>query len=292
MDVYVLGAGAIGSYYGAIISKSFDGNISLIGRQMFVDSVKQNGLEVTGNINENFKLNVDTKIRLLKKNDLILLTTKVTDSKETMLGIKSQLDKSNSIICLQNGIGSEDIVKQIVNDIGCKVYRAITNFSITFIDYGKIEINGSGYTKIEKSCPTNIFNIFNGLNNQYSENLNYDVWKKNIVNCFMNPLTAIFNCSNEKVTELPIRKEIIMEIKTVLDKEGIIIENEYYNGLFFKKFSKNISSMLNDVRRHKKTEIDYITGPVLSLAKKHNLEVPKNQWAFDKIKEIENSFGQ
>ena len=103
MKIIILGAGAIGSLFGAKLSKS--NNVILIGRKQHVDKINKNGLKITGLENKKYKLTAKTKINKIEKNTLILLTTKVYDNKKAINKIKNLVKKDTIIQCIQNGLG-------------------------------------------------------------------------------------------------------------------------------------------------------------------------------------------
>ena len=92
MKIIILGAGAIGSLYGAMLSKFND--VTLVGRQNHVDAVNKGGLKITGIENDVYKLKAVTEIREIDDNTLILLTTKVHDSKEAIENIKNLIKRT------------------------------------------------------------------------------------------------------------------------------------------------------------------------------------------------------
>ncbi len=82
-------------------------------------------------------------------------------------------------------------------------------------------------------------------------------------------------------------KDILREVKLVLDKEGIMFDKKEYEEICKTKFSENLSSMLQDIRNGRKTEIDYINGAVVKLGQKHNIPTPANKEIVEKIHAIE-----
>ena len=76
--IFVLGAGAVGSSYGALLSRKND--VTLIGRKVHVEAIKTKGLEISGDIQERFFVKAETKIKKIPSDALILLTTKAYDS--------------------------------------------------------------------------------------------------------------------------------------------------------------------------------------------------------------------
>src|SRR3989338_7440629 len=112
MKIIILGAGAIGSIYGAKLSRLND--VLLIAKKEHAAKVNKNGLNVTGIENKNYKLKAATKIGRIENKTLVLLTTKATGSHDAVSGIKNLVKKDTIILCLQNGLYVEDIAKNII----------------------------------------------------------------------------------------------------------------------------------------------------------------------------------
>ena len=146
MKIIILGAGGIGSLVGGFLSKNND--VLLVGRQAHVDEINKNGLEIIGAVNENFKVKAAINIDSINEGDLIILSTKAVDNKATLNKIKNLIHKNNIILCLQNGLGSEDIVKNIVD---CVVIRGVITAGTTFLEPGNIICSNIGNIYIEKS---------------------------------------------------------------------------------------------------------------------------------------------
>jgi len=286
MNYIILGAGAIGSYYGAMLSRQC--NVLLIGRKEHVNAINSQGLKIDGSKKGIFKVKAVTEVEEIKENTVVFLTTKVIDSHNAVLSIKNKVKEDTIIICLQNGYGIEELVRSLVD---CKVLRAVTNQAIIFEEFGRIKISYNGYLKIEKSEESEkiVEDLKQcGLNAEVSKNIEQDVWKKMLVNCVLNPLTAIYGIKNSEVIEHQKEmKGILNEVKLVLDKEGIIFDKEEYKEICKIKFSENLSSMLQDIRNNKKTEIDYINGAVVKLGLKNNIPTPINSALVEKIHALE-----
>src|SRR3989338_5458561 len=112
MSIIIFGAGAIGSLYGAKLSKLND--VLLIGRESHVNAINKNGLATRGMENQNYKLKASAKIDKIDDSSLILLTTKVHGSRNAINSIEDLIRKDTIIMCIQNGLGSENIVKEII----------------------------------------------------------------------------------------------------------------------------------------------------------------------------------
>ncbi len=292
MNIIVLGAGAIGSFYGAKLSKLND--VVLIARKEHTDAINRNGLKIVGLENKTYKVKAAEKISRIEKNTLVILTTKAQDSEKAVKSIKNLVRNDTIILCLQNGLYSENIVKKTVGK-RCLVLRAITNFGAIFLKPRVIDYKSYSFTSIEKSPKSKeIANNFSkcGLNGYVSSDIKYDMWKKLVFNCVLNPLTAILRIENKGICDErlnPLKKLIIDECVKVAEKDGIKFDIDFLNVLNEEfKSSRNISSMQQDMIKGNKTEIDYLNGAVVKLGKKYGVECPVNEAFVNIIKRIEN----
>jgi len=281
MNIIVLGAGAIGSLYGAKLSKLND--VTLVARQKHINKINNDGLKIVG-IEENvYKLKATAKIENIENNTLILLTTKVHDNKKAIDTIKDLIKKDTIILCMQNGLYSENIVKSIVGD-RCLVLRGITNVGATFLEPGKVQFSNLSSTKIENSnISEELAENFDkcGLKCSVSENIKQDIWKKLILNCVLNPVSAILRVENGKIADErlnTLKKSIVDECLKVAEKDDVRFDIDFVKIINDAiKDSRNLSSMHQDVLKGKKTEIDYLNGAVVELGKKYGIKCPVNE---------------
>ena len=78
-----------------------------------------------------------------------------------------------------------------------------------------------------------------------------------------------------------------------MEHEGIHTSPEnllFYVHQVIESTAENISSMLQDIRAQRRTEIDYITGFLLKRARAHGLAVPENARLFELVKRKENEY--
>ena len=293
MRITVLGAGAIGSLYAAKLSKLND--VTLIARKKHANKIKKNGLKITGLENIVYRLKAATKINNIEGNELILLTTKVYDSKNAINGIKNLIKNDTIILCLQNGLYSESIVKKIIKN-KCLVLRAITNFGAAFLKPGVVKYNSHSYTAIEKSRKSKAIaeNFRNcGLNGYVPESIKDEMWKKLILNCVLNPVTSILRVENKGIADErldPLKRLIVDECLKVAKKDASIFKIDFVRNINEAiKNSRNISSMQQDLIKGNTTEIDYLNGAVAMLGKAYGIECPVNEALTSIIREMEKS---
>lgn len=292
--IFVLGAGAIGSVYGALLSKKND--VTLIGNKAHVDILNSRGLSVSGSVNEVFNVKAKNEIIEIPENTLIILTTKAYDSAAAIKGIKKLVKKDTVILILQNGLGNKEVVKSVLgNEI--KILRGVTTMAAEFFKPGEIRF-WSGETIIEGNPTAEaIVEIFNecGLKTSLSNNIEKEVWNKLVVNCVINPLTALLHVRNYKIMAdslKTVRNKIIKECIEVGKAEGITFTSDLEEKIV-KEISNytNYSSMYQDITKGKKTEIDFLNGKIVKLGRKHHIPTPINETLVCFIKFMEEKHG-
>jgi 2-dehydropantoate 2-reductase len=278
--IFILGAGAIGSCYGALLSSNND--VTLIGTQAHVDAVKANGLIIKGDVEGRFPVVIKARISEVPPDSLIILTTKAYDVAEAAENLKPLLRNDTVLLVLQNGLRIKELVHRAVGG-KCEVVRGLVLMAAESLEPGKITF-WKGPTIIEHTkTGEKIKALFekSGLKAEVTADIKKEEWNKLVVNCVINPLTAILKVRNNEigVTSLKeIRHGIIEECSLVAEAEGIHLENSLEAEIDRKiKGYTNYSSMYQDVAKEKKTEISYLNGKIVELGRKHGIRTPVNE---------------
>src|SRR2546430_5906057 len=291
MEIIVRGAGAIGSLYGAKLAAGND--VTLVGRAEHVAAINSHGLRIEGIESQVVRIHAATKIEQIGPEALIILTTKVPDSAAVLRPIAHLVRDDTTILCLQNGIGSERIARAALGDRGV-VLRGITQFGAIFESPGVIQFMARGYTLLERHERSDrIAAVLTaaGLDCRVTANIARDVWHKLVINCVVNPITAILGCEVGAIANPqldPLKELVIAECVAVAESEGVVLEGNFQQEIsdFFRP-SRNIASMLQDLRRGRMTEIDYLNGAVSAAGTRHGLECPVNRALTAIIKAME-----
>ncbi len=280
MQIIVLGAGAIGSLYGAKLAAQND--VTLIGRTDHVREINAHGLQIEGREAQYVRVRAAEKVERIEAGALILLTTKVHATAEALRPIAPLVRDDTTILALQNGLQSERIAQAALGGRGI-VLRGITQFGAIFERPGAIKYMVSGYTLIEENERSPyLAQVLNaaGLDCRISPEIKREVWRKLIFNCVVNPVTAILGCEVGGIAEPGLhrlKQLIIDECLAVARADGVTFENDFMSEIdaVFAP-SHNIASMQQDLCRGRQTEIDYMNGAVAALGAEHGLPCPVN----------------
>lgn len=279
-NIFVLGAGAVGSVIGGLLSKNND--VTLIGNEEQVDAVDSRGLRISGDVDGTFDVQADYQIRELPHETLIFLTTKAYDSERAIRGIRRLLKEDTVIVVLQNGLGNEEIVKCAAGGVA-KVLRGVTTMAAESFKVGEVKY-WKGETIIERDAAAEgLADIMNAssLRTSLSENIEDVVWSKTVVNCVVNPLSAIFRVRNRGIGAqflANVRHMVVRECVQVAAAEAITLPKDLEKTMEREILAyANYSSMCQDIMKGKKTEIDFLNGRIVELGRRHRVPTPMNE---------------
>ena len=291
MEIIVLGAGAIGSLYGAKLAAAND--VILIGRPDHAAAINSRGLRMEGLESEVVRIRAAAAVTQINANALILLTTKVAATAAALQPIVPLIRDDTTILCLQNGLGSEEIVRTALRGDGV-VLRGITQFGAIFETPGTIKYMAAGYTVIEQHPRSDgIADALTaaGLHCRISPNIVAEVWHKTVLNCVVNPITAMLGCEVGGIAQPGLdrlKQLVIDECVAVAVTQGITFDVDFMreiNETFAP--SRNIASMRQDLQRGRLTEIDYMNNAVATLAAEQAVPCPVNRALTAIIKAME-----
>ncbi len=304
MKIAVVGAGAMGCLFSAYLSKSKEEIWLLDKNKETAAKLNESGISVEG-INGNWQAKIKTTANVTEigKADLIIIFVKSFNTKQAVEQIKPLLGQDTKILTLQNGMGNIEIISEIAGED--RVIAGVTNEGATLIASGKIRHCGRGETiigTIDGKTPSQmrtIREIFNkvGFETKMTRDIKSLIWSKLIINVGINALTAITRLANGKLTEFEGTKRILRDAVT----EATRIAKRKRIKLIFddplakveavcESTSSNLSSMLQDILRKKRTEIDFINGVIVRLGQELGISVPTNKLLVDLIKTIESSY--
>ena len=304
MKIVIVGPGAIGCLLAAFLSKPKQDLWILDYNKDRAAKINQAGISLTGISGEWLsKPKVSADIKDIGIADLLIICVKSYDTKAAITRAKALAGENTSVLTLQNGIGNIEIISEVIGPD--KVIGGVTNLGATLVDVGKTKHAGKGETiigRIDGKMTVqmrSIREIFNktGLETRISKDIKGLLWSKLITNVGINALTAITRLNNGKLTEFEGTRKIMREAVT---EAARIVKRKRIKLIYDDPLAKveavceatsgNISSMLQDVLRKKRTEIDFINGVIVRLGQELGISVPANTMLVDLVKTIESSY--
>ncbi len=320
MRAAIYGAGSLGTILGAYISRN-GGEIELINRnKAHVEALQKNGATVTGTVNFNQAVKAYTPDMMSGKYDILFLMTKQQQNREVVTFLKDYLAEDGVIVTLQNGLPELEIAEIVGENrvLGCTVAWGATMKdpgvceltseadSLTF-SLGSVSAVRNPHFEEVKALLEKMGKV------EIDENFIGTRWSKLLINASFSGMSAVCGTTfGEAAKYKPSRRIVQALIKECIDvcaAAGIRIEPVQgkdivklldYKGPVKKAVSLFIipiairkhallkASMLQDIEKGKKTEVDSINGAVSATGRKIGFPTPYNDKVVEIIHKIEN----
>jgi 2-dehydropantoate 2-reductase len=283
MDVVVFGAGSLGSLVGGLLAREHD--VTLVGRSDHVTAVRETGLSVGGEFEFTAYPDATTDGSDLAA-DLVVVTVKSFDV-ETAAGTLSTGDFGTAIP-LTNGMGAE---ATLAEHLGCPVLAGTATYGAVLERPGRVDCTGVGEVVLgdreggESTDARETGEAFRtaGIETTVAEDMPRRLWEKLAVNAGINAVTALARVENGALLSGPANELVraaARETARIARAEDVRLSNREAVAAVEEvatATADNASSMYQDVRGERRTEVDAINGYVVDRARENDLEVPTNR---------------
>ena len=306
-SVAVMGAGAVGSYFGAMLARA-GARVTLIGRPQHVEAIREDGLLLdTVTFKEYVAMNASADPADVRDAQFILFCVKTLDSENAARAIAPHLSPNAIVISLQNGV---DNVARIRAASGIDALPAVVYVAAALPEPGHVKHSGRGEWIVgeyagaaspsasAKIRPERVAEICAaaGVPCQISKNIEVDQWTKMVMNCAGNAVTAIAQTSFAHVARnldtREVLRTVINECVVVARAAGVALPDIDWTEKGLKNaetLGEATSSTAQDIARCKPTEIDSLNGYIVRRGKELDVPTPVNMTLFALIKLIEES---
>ncbi len=315
MKVVIIGAGSMGSLFGARLASKGEEVWLVDIWEEHIDSINQNGLTLKDRtsgkeevISTYPRAVLDAKDIGNKEDiDLVIIFVKSYDTEAAVKKAKDIIGKKTQILTLQNGVGNGEILEKyvlpekiiigtteqggLIESPGVVVHMADRPTNIGFYDTSP---DNAPIEEIKESF------VNAGLETNIIEDVMSLVWSKLIVNVGFNAPTAITRLRNKDFLKIPESNEVIRmcinEAIQVCEAKGVNLAFDtddipgYIIHLGSTIYYHHRLSMCQDVVNKRRTEVEFINGAVVREGKRLNIPTPANVVITNLIKIIENNY--
>ena len=292
MKIAVIGAGAMGSLFGTLLSEKGNDVWLYDVWSEHVDAINQNGLRVEreGKF-RTVKIKATTEKDNIGPVELAIIFVKSIQTEPAAETASKLVSADGLVMTLQNGMGNADIIAKFIE--ADRILAGTTAHGATMLGPGKIRHAGSGPTTIGMWAPgvkgfkqAKQFAVFftrAGIETEAVKNVRDVVWHKLFINVGINAITALTGIKNGQILDMAVTSELsrtaVAEAIQVARAIGISVQEEVDTQVFkiAKATASNRSSMGQDVDHHRQTEIGAINGFIVREAERLDLKVPVNQ---------------
>ena len=305
MNILILGAGALGSYFGGRLQLNGSDVTLIIKNSKHLNAVRLNGLTIkTDGKNETTEIasvSSDSVTELKTGYDAIFVFTKSKDTFSALNSSKHLIGSDTVLVTLQNGIGNEKILSRFSERViyGCTTLPADIKTPGSVVSSGSHETIFYPLLKTDLKMTHKILFLLNkcGIPSRLNENIYSDIWKKAVFNSAVNVICALIQgCPVEIAKSKSLKKlakNIISEGCNVGKQLGINLNQREIIQMFTVSITEHGNhkpSMLVDVLNNRKTEVKSITGQIIDGGEKANVQTPYNRVMYAMMSALEDNF--
>ncbi|HZW76156.1 MAG TPA: 2-dehydropantoate 2-reductase, partial [Caldimonas sp.] len=234
--VAVVGAGAVGSFYGAMLARAGH-PVVLIGRPAHVEAIRRDGLKLEmGGRTETVALDARSEIVAARDADLVLVSVKSSDTEAVARELAPLLAGNAVVVSLQNGVENADV---IAHHVDATVVPAVVYVATAMPAPGVVRHHGRGDLVVgprtraaaddaalgRRLDALVAFFATAGVAVKVSVDVVAELWSKLMVNCAYNAISALAQSSyGEMVALAPIRelqRTVVGEVVAVAAASGV-----------------------------------------------------------------------
>lgn len=297
--VAVMGAGAVGSYFGCMLARA-GADVTLIARGAHLEAMQRNhGLFLDSvNFHELVPVHATADPAAVAGVDLVLFSVKTTGTAEAAKAIAPHIAPDTIVLSLQNGV---DNVAEIRAASGIEALASVVYVAAALPEPGRMRHGGRGDLVLDDSPRSRTVAaafVPAGVPCRLSNNLEGDIWQKFILNCSSNAVTALGRVGYGAAASNPYARRLIADAQAegeaIARAAGIRLPEasapQGAQGVLANYDPSVTSSTAQDVAQHRKTEIDHLNGYMARRAEELGVPAPINRTLYALVKLLEDSY--
>ena len=292
MKTAIVGAGAMGSLFGALLSEAGNDVWLYDVWQEHVDEINGSGLQIEREgVRRSVRIAATTNPEKIGRNEMVILFVKSTQTKAASAVARQLAGETGLVLTLQNGMGNADVIAEYIDP--ARILAGTTSHGATLLEAGSIRHAGVGPTTLGAWSTTEAgfenaqrvaeFFTTAGIESRAVDDVHSVVWNKLLINIGINAITALTGIKNGQLLDLDSTRDIsraaVEEAMAVARAVGVSVNEDAVEHVLevAQATAANRSSMGQDVDNQRQTEIAAINGFVVREAERLGLDAPVNQ---------------
>jgi 2-dehydropantoate 2-reductase len=292
MKIAVVGAGAMGSLFGAMLAEA--------GNEVWlydvwvehVQTINKDGLRIEREgQTRTLSIEATTDPEQIGQAELVIIFVKSTHTASAAETARKLAGSDGAVMTLQNGMGNADILSEFIDPE--RVLAGTTSHGATLLGPGSIRHAGVGATTIgawaeteqgrERARKLSDFFTKIGIETEAVDDVRSVLWNKLLINIGINAITALTTIKNGQILDLEITRELsrnaVEEAMEIAGQMNIKVREDAVDHVYAvaEATALNRSSMGQDVDNKRQTEIGTINGFIVRQAKRLGLKAPVNE---------------
>jgi 2-dehydropantoate 2-reductase len=305
MKIAVIGAGAMGSIFGGKLAQAGEDVTMLDVWQEGVDTLNANGLRVEDKSGtaETIQVKATTDPSTVGKVDLALVFVKCYHTEEAVRNAAPIIGDQTIVMTLQNGWGNAPRIASIVGEE--RMLVGLTYHSATVLGAANIQHAGKGMTfmgELDGSISDRLKRIADafqraGFDVTMTPDILKEIWSKLALNVCTLPTSSLLRFFAGQLIEhegtMDLMRGLLREVVNVANAQNISLSyDERWEAItsLLQRAKGAKASMLQDVEKGRRTEIDVINGAIVEAGRKLNIPTPYNDTMVWLVKALEETF--
>lgn len=297
MKIAVMGAGAVGCYYGGMLARAGH-EVVLVARPVHVEAMRRDGLLLdTLRFQERVQVQADTEASAVQGAQCVLFCVKSTDTESAGQAMAPHLQEGATVLSLQNGVDNAERLQAVLQR---QVLPAVVYVAAGMAGPGHVRHHGRGELVIAPSPASGeIARTFAAaaIPVDISDNVAGALWAKLVLNCVYNPLSAITRLPYGEIVDSPgldvprMMDDIVRECMAVARASGITLPEGTAEAVLplAASMPTQVSSTAQDLARGHRSEIDHLNGYVVRRGEALGIATPANRMLHTLVRLLEKT---
>lgn len=285
MKFAVMGAGAVGCYFGGLLARAGH-DVVLVARAAHAEAMQREGLLLdTRTFRERVRVQASTRPDAVQGAQCVLFCVKSTDTESAGLAMAPHLAEGATMLSLQNGVDNAERLAAVLQR---PVLPVVVYVATAMAGPGHVRHFGRSELVIAPSdASEQLAQTFtaSGIPMEVSDNVAGALWAKLVLNCIYNPLSAITGLSYGDIVgaqgiDVPrMMDDIVGECLAVARASGIVLPEGTAEAVLPLAASMpgQVSSTAQDLARGRRTEIDHLNGFIVRRGEALGIPTPANR---------------
>ena len=309
MKVGVMGTGAVGSYYGAMLARA-GVPVVFIGRPAQVQTLQDEGLRLEAqDFDERIRVQASADAAALTDCALVLCCVKSGDTEAAARQVAPHVNATTLLMSLQNGVDNAPTLAQLVQ---ATVVPTVVYVATAMPEPGVVKHFGRGELVIG---PLNaaqasdaalqarlhaVVDLFAAADVAVtiSPDVMAELWRKLMVNCAYNAISGLAQLPYGVMAAVPdvvdLQRAVVREVVAVASADGVKLDLDASLQAMERiaaTMPAQFSSTAQDMARGKRSEIDHLNGTVVRRGEALGVPAPVNQALVALVKLVEAGRG-
>ena len=291
MRVLVVGAGAVGGYFGTLLARGGH-EVAFVARGANLAALQRDGLRVELG-KETMHLAAPTAVEdpaQVPPPDLVLVCVKSYDTAAVAAALRPAVRPETAVLSLQNGVENEDVLASV---LGLPpLMLALTQIGVALTAPGVVQFSGRGNIVFgepdgQRSARAERIHaalVQAGIPADIRADIKVAVWEKLAWNAGFNAVTTITRSTVAEALALPATRDLVVAAMEEVDAVATALAIPIRRRRTARVLADSIdalpdfqTSMLQDLLRNRRLEYDAITGAVVRAADRAGVAVPANR---------------